>query len=120
MTATVKDTRSLGEMLRERHRMAVEQFKAQVAEAMQLRGSGSEPGDVADMGALAADTEQLEMVTAALRQQVLRLQEAVDRFDAGRYGICDRCDDRIPAARLELLPWATQCVPCQERAERYH
>jgi RNA polymerase-binding transcription factor len=119
MTATVKDTRSLGELLRERHRMAVEQFEAQLAEAMQLRGSSSEPGDVADLGALVADTEQMEIVTATLRQQVLRLQEAVDRFDAGRYGTCESCGNGIPQARLELLPWATQCVPCQERAERY-
>jgi DnaK suppressor protein len=119
-STAVRGTQSLGKLLRERHRLAVEQFEAQVAEAMQLRGNGMEPGDAADLGAFAADTEQLDMVTAALRQQVVRLQEAMDRFDAGRYGVCDRCGDRIPKARLEVMPWATHCVPCQEKADRHY
>jgi DnaK suppressor protein len=108
----------VGEVLRERYRVAVGQFEAQQAEAMQLRGSGFEPGDIADAGAMVSDCEQLDMVAAALEQQVMRLQEAVDRFDAGRYGVCDGCGKKIPKARLEFLPWATHCVPCQERKDR--
>jgi DnaK suppressor protein len=105
-------------MLRERHRVAVGQFEAQRAEVMQLRGNGFEISDAIDAGAMAADQEELDMVAAALGQQVMRLQEAVDRFDAGRYGQCDSCGKQIPKARLEFLPWATHCVPCQERKDR--
>jgi len=108
----------VGDVLRERHRVAVGQFEAQVAEAMELRGNGFETSDIADAGAMAADCEQLDMVAAALEQQVMRLQEAVDRFDAGRYGMCDGCGKKIPKARLEFLPWASHCVPCQERKDR--
>ena len=108
----------VGELLRERHRVAVGQFEAQRAEAMQLRGDVFEVSDAVDAGALAADQEQLDMVAAALEQQVMRLQEAVDRFDEGRYGVCDGCGKQIPKARLEFLPWATHCVPCQERKDR--
>jgi DnaK suppressor protein len=114
----VVDVSPVGEILRERHRVAVGQFEAQRAEAMQLRGNGFEIGDVADTGTMVADQEELDMVAAALQQQVMRLQEAVDRFDAGRYGTCDGCGKKIPKARLEFLPWATHCVPCQERKDR--
>jgi DnaK suppressor protein len=108
----------VGELLRERHRVAVGQFEAQLAEAIQFRGNGFETSDIADAGTMVADREELDMVVAALEQQVMRLQEAVDRFDAGRYGLCDSCGKKIPKARLEFLPWASHCVPCQERRDR--
>ncbi len=108
----------VAEVLRERHRVAVGQLNAQLAEAMQLRGNGFETGDVIDAGAMAADCEELDMVAAALEQQVMRLQEAVDRLETGRYGLCDGCGKKIPKARIEFLPWATHCVPCQERKDR--
>jgi DnaK suppressor protein len=39
-------------------------------------------------------------------------------MDAGTYGICDMCGDRIPVARLEALPYAELCVKCKSRGER--
>jgi DnaK suppressor protein len=39
--------------------------------------------------------------------------EALDRLDAGDYGICANCEDRIPANRLDALPWAKYCRQCQ-------
>ncbi|HEX6682136.1 MAG TPA: TraR/DksA C4-type zinc finger protein [Candidatus Limnocylindrales bacterium] len=119
MSITARSTRPLGQLLRERHQVAVDQFEVQVAEAIKLRGNGLSTGDVADLGTMVADAEELDMVTAALRQQVVKLQEAVDRFEAGNYGVCDTCEDRIPKARLEAMPWATHCVPCQERLDRH-
>ncbi|WP_374536096.1 TraR/DksA family transcriptional regulator [Micromonospora aurantiaca (nom. illeg.)] len=33
----------------------------------------------------------------------------------GTYGVCERCGQDIPTARLEILPSARFCVPCQQR-----
>ncbi|MET8307759.1 TraR/DksA family transcriptional regulator [Micromonospora sp. NPDC005173] len=33
----------------------------------------------------------------------------------GSYGSCESCGGDIPLARLEVLPWAWYCVPCQQR-----
>jgi DnaK suppressor protein len=45
----------------------------------------------------------------------LRLvDEALDRLDAGDYGICLACDEPIAEKRLDALPWARYCVACQE------
>jgi len=33
---------------------------------------------------------------------------------------CLDCEEPIPAARLELKPDATRCVPCLERKEKYY
>jgi DnaK suppressor protein len=42
------------------------------------------------------------------------LQEALRRLDNGTYGVCQSCQEAIVPKRLEALPWAKFCVPCQE------
>lgn len=48
--------------------------------------------------------------------QLRLVNEALDRLDSGDYGICLRCEEPIPPKRLQALPWARYCVPCQELA----
>jgi len=50
--------------------------------------------------------------------QLRLVDEALDRLDSGDYGICLHCEEPIPAKRLQALPWARYCVPCQESASR--
>src|SRR5215213_11361587 len=50
-----------------------------------------------------------------LEYEKLRLlNAALDRLREGEYGICIRCEKAIPPRRLQVLPWAKYCVPCQE------
>lgn len=45
----------------------------------------------------------------------LRLvEEALDRVQSGDFGVCLSCEQPIPQKRLQALPWARYCVPCQE------
>ena len=46
-----------------------------------------------------------------------RIDEALHRLEKGTYGSCEECDEEIPAARLQALPFATLCVTCQELHE---
>lgn len=34
-----------------------------------------------------------------------------------QYGICQTCNTEISAERLDIVPWATHCVECQEQHE---
>src|SRR5688572_33363065 len=45
------------------------------------------------------------------------IEEAMEALDRGQYGECIRCDDDINERRLEVIPWATMCIRCQEQAE---
>ncbi len=66
---------------------------------------------------LAAD----EAVCVTVGPGYSRAAEAVDalqRIREGTYGICADCRKRIPAARLQVKPEATRCVPCQTEYER--
>ena len=47
-------------------------------------------------------------------RQLKLVEEALDRLDAGDYGVCLSCDEPIADKRLRALPWARYCVVCQE------
>jgi DnaK suppressor protein len=50
-----------------------------------------------------------------------RLREvrtALRRIDAGTFGICVGCEEKINPKRLAAVPWASSCVVCQEAADR--
>jgi DnaK suppressor protein len=42
------------------------------------------------------------------------VDEALDRLNAGDYGICLACEEPIPPKRLRAVSWARYCVACQE------
>ena len=46
-----------------------------------------------------------------------RIDEALQRLEQGTYGSCEECDEEIPPARLQALPFATLCRTCQELQE---
>jgi len=48
----------------------------------------------------------------SLERTLEDIHAALARVDAGTYGRCARCGGAIPAARLELRPFAATCVPC--------
>jgi|KBSMisStandDraft_5_1062788.scaffolds.fasta_scaffold05070_7 DnaK suppressor protein len=61
-----------------------------------------------------------DMAVEALNQQAHSIQEirsALERIEEGSYGTCERCEELIPAKRLEALPWARMCVSCQSAVE---
>lgn len=49
------------------------------------------------------------------RASLSALDDAAARLRSGTYGICERCGEPIPAARLEARPTARTCVPCAAR-----
>jgi len=42
---------------------------------------------------------------------------ALGSIEEGTYGVCGLCDKKIPLARLEAMPSAAYCVPCQAAIE---
>jgi DnaK suppressor protein len=49
------------------------------------------------------------------KQLLVQVTTALERFDRGRYGTCERCGTDIDPARLEALPYVTLCLHCQQR-----
>lgn len=47
------------------------------------------------------------------RKFIKKIDEALERIDAGDYGYCIDCDAEIGIRRLEARPTATQCIDCK-------
>jgi DnaK suppressor protein len=51
------------------------------------------------------------------RKLIGKVQEALERIDAGTFGVCDGCGRPISAARLRARPVTTFCIDCKREAE---
>ena len=87
-----------------------------------VSGLGVKFDTLAKMGRVAEeDQAQLshdEFVSLRLNSldygQLRLVEEALDRMQSGDFGMCLACEQPIPPKRLQALPWARYCVPCQE------
>lgn len=52
-----------------------------------------------------------------LEDQIVQIDTALERLDAGSYGQCARCGRPINPERLEALPAAIYCIDCQRAVE---
>lgn len=61
---------------------------------------------------IAFERSQVAALARQARSQLAEVEAALERFDAGTYGICERCGRPIAPARLEVRPAARRCVAC--------
>lgn len=114
-------TAVVGTDLRSQH----QQIEAEYAEAMNRHRqlvhtmTGDSVGDdTVDAGTKVAASDQDEAELRYIIDRRAQLERAIERLDAGIYGVCESCGAAIPAERLELFPAATTCVACKQIAER--
>jgi DnaK suppressor protein len=94
-----------------------------VGEVRQIFESSKEMGQdgIQDIGDEAANIYNKQILLSLTESERLRLQEmdeALDRIEAGTYGICEECGEPIGLKRLEVRPVAKYCVPCLSKMEK--
>lgn len=47
-----------------------------------------------------------------------RIEQALERIEENRFGVCESCNKKISKERLKVVPYAELCVPCQEKQEK--
>lgn len=67
---------------------------------------------------LSAEWSRLSGLLDSAREEQQQVDQALQRMDAGTYGVCANCGRRIPVARLRVRPFAEHCVPCAEKLGR--
>lgn len=75
----------------------------------------ADPGDAAAAEELAIP---LDSLNESEKAQVGEVDAALARVDDGSYGRCARCEETIGARRLEAVPWARRCFPCESEHEK--
>ena len=58
-----------------------------------------------------------DALSATTIRERMAIRQAIDRIDAGQYGLCLGCGDMIPDRRLNTIPWAALCIDCQQEWE---
>ena|SRR5690349_1260636 len=66
----------------------------------------------ADSGQVTAERGEVEALSGQLNETLQDIEDALAKFDAGTYGECESCHQRIPEARLEAMPAARLCINC--------
>ena len=66
----------------------------------------------ADSGQVTAERGEVEALSGQLSETLQDIEDALAKFDAGTYGECEVCGQRIPEARLEAMPAARVCITC--------
>lgn len=64
----------------------------------------------ADSSQVAAEQGEARVLAENLRALLHEVEHALARFDAGTYGICEACGQRINDTRLEAMPATPFCV----------
>ncbi|MFI0445203.1 TraR/DksA family transcriptional regulator [Actinomadura sp. 6N118] len=87
----------------------------QIADGDATDGAGD---DQADVGAKTYEREHEMALVNNARDLLAQNERAIERMDAGTYGICESCGRPIGKGRLQAFPRATLCVTCKQREER--
>ena len=74
-------------------------------------------GDVVDAALDAAQDEISSQLAEVESRELAHIELALEQMRKGTYGQCDICGGKIPLARLNALPYATNCINCQRAAE---
>lgn len=84
-----------------------------------MRDSGDGAGDDdADTGTKNITREHELALAANAREMLTQFERALQRLDAGTYGLCENCGNPIGKARMQAFPRATLCVECKQKQER--
>ena len=107
----------------------MEEFRGRLREARAelLRTAGStreelaslegRPGEPFDEASFAGAADTLSRLEGRERHELDEILAALNRLEAGTYGVCEACSRPIPLTRLRALPTAHRCVDCQSREE---
>lgn len=70
------------------------------------------PRDAPDAAIVVENDEILHAVGESARAELLQIEKAMERLEAGTYGVCDTCGHRIGKDRLRIVPYAVHCRSC--------
>jgi len=110
MSMTKQQLRALQEQLRAR---LAEAASPDVRKGLVAENAADPLDDAVARNALdvAVSTVNCDFVTRRA------IKAALERIQNGEYGHCDRCGEPIEPRRLQALPWAANCVACQQEVE---
>ncbi|MCU1593795.1 MAG: transcriptional regulator, TraR/DksA family [Frankiales bacterium] len=75
------------------------------------------PLEEEELAAAQEEAEQEDALVEAAQHRKTEAEAALTRLEAGTYGVCIDCGEKIAEARLEFRPEASRCLADQEKFE---
>jgi RNA polymerase-binding transcription factor DksA len=75
------------------------------------------PSDWEELASFRENDEVVDALDGFTTRDIAMVERAIERIDAGTWGTCARCDEKIEPARLEALPVAALCLSCTQTLE---
>ena len=97
----------LGKRLKREAALAAESLREDVVKPGENTSLPTHPAD--------QDVEGLDAEIAIAQNEELlweQVQAAIQRIEAGTYGVCEECGKLIDEARLQAIPYAAHCIDC--------
>ena len=114
---TLKRFRNQLEEEQARLEKMIEDHERELEEARQTETSAErspDPGS-AEAGSMNFEYEKELSLGQNTVDLLRKVERALSRVVDKTYGMCESCGNPIPVARLEVLPYATECVSCARR-----
>jgi len=91
-------------------RASLEAERTQLNDQLTELDGGEFDENFADSGQVAAEQGEVHALASSLRDQLDAVEQALIKLDEGTYGLCERCQQPIPPARLEAVPASRFCI----------
>ncbi len=92
----------------------IEQLRALGQPSLE-RKEGSPFGKREEGADEASELEKRLALEERLGESLNEIEHALEKYEAGTYGLCDSCGRAIEQARLEAIPQASLCLSCKEQ-----
>jgi DnaK suppressor protein len=90
----------------------IEQLRA-LGQPSAERKEGSPFGKREEGADEASELEKRLALEERLGESLNEVEHALQKYEAGTYGLCDSCGRAIEQARLEAIPQASLCLKCK-------
>lgn len=111
-----KQIEELREALQHRRQRIVDLYDHDIRAGQESTQEGTD--DLVDRANSAYNREFLFSLSNSEREQMMEIDEALARMEAGTYGFCQYSGKPIALERLKAVPWARYSIEYQELAEK--
>lgn len=73
--------------------------------------------DPSDRATMESNRNSMLRMRDRERKLIFKIEEALQRLEAGEYGICEECGEEIGIERLKARPVTTLCIECKSKQE---
>ncbi|MDF1667896.1 MAG: TraR/DksA C4-type zinc finger protein, partial [Planctomycetota bacterium] len=104
------------DLLLSKRRELSNNISSEMKEMRDADNSDLSVSDVDDVGA-SQDNETTFKILELESDNLGQIDDALERIEAGTYGICEECKEPVGIERLKALPFTPLCISCKRLQE---